>query len=82
MQSSEYKIKLKKSIEKYKKRITDYKFSRASIIFLTDKIIRSSENKMQDKNCTARKNNGAKCPSVRKKGQLYCHRHCKIIQSA
>jgi hypothetical protein len=80
MKSSEYNIKLKKSIEKYKKQITDYKFNRASIIFLTEQITQPSDNKMQDKTCKARKNNGAKCPSVRKKGELYCHRHWKTIQ--
>ena len=80
MKSTEYNIKLTKSIQKYVKWMTDYKINRASIILLNEQIKHSSDKNLQDKTCTARKNNGSKCPSIRKKGQVYCHRHFKIIE--
>lgn len=80
MKYSNYISKLKSSIERYKKTIELYKKKRPTIKFLGDISKMSSKTtKLPDNTCTARKNNGLKCPSIRKKGVIYCHRHFKLL---
>jgi ArsR family metal-binding transcriptional regulator len=80
MKYSNYISRLKSSIEKYKKSIELYRKNRPTIKLLGDISKTSSKiTKLPDNTCTARKNNGSKCPSIRKKGEIYCHRHFKLL---
>lgn len=79
----DYFIKLNKSINKFKLSSSIYLQKRPTIQRLPSRVCKSSGIREKEKritSCNAFKKNGSKCPSIRKKGALYCHRHYSIFK--
>lgn len=79
--------KLIRTLSRYKAYVNRLKQSRPKTILLEPiSIIPENEmysklpcnNKLQPNSCISKKKNGLPCPSVLKKGSLYCHRHSKL----
>jgi|TARA_Y100000389_G_scaffold205122_1_gene263524 hypothetical protein len=83
----EHDKKLETSLHKYKLSLKRLKQQRPTTILLEAKTIHEIEmnvpsykqKQTQLTSCASHKKNGLPCPSVRKKGSLYCHRHSKMI---
>lgn len=78
----EYSMKLKKSIQKYIASMNELKTNRRCVKIIQNFDIHykpRQHTRNTAKSCFAKNNNGSTCPSVTKKGSLYCHRHHKAF---
>ena len=84
--NDKYHEKLALTLSKYKLSVKRLKQLRPTTILLEPISIHDRDmitpcpKEQQLTSCASKKKNGLPCPSVRKKGSLFCHRHSKLCQ--